>query len=146
MGLVGFRRSLAGRLLLGLLALPAGAGKGVDGVVAGNLHRLGLGVHPQSLPVHGSQACFKGGFAPGAGLVVLVPQPDPPGPAHPGPRHGGGLGVHAAAHHLAALPQGSAVGGQPDFIGGLAQPISALPGQKQRAAVHSQGARQVIGL
>lgn len=145
MELVGLRLSFAGGLFLGLLALSVGAGKGVDGIVARNLHRLGFRVHPKPLPVSGGQPGFKPGFAPGAGVVSLVLQPDLPGASDPGPFHGGGVSMHTLACHLAALPKKGIVCCQLNFIGGLAQSAGALPGQKQLPAVYAQRSSQVIG-
>ena len=144
-GLIGLRLAFAGGLFLSLLALPVGAGKGVDGVVTGNIQRCSLRVHPQSLPIPGGKSCLKPGFAPGAGAVGFVPQPDLPAAPDPGPFHSGGVGVHDLTWHLTAFPDKDTVCCQLDLIGGLAQSAGTLPGQKQRAAVHPERGRQVIG-
>src|SRR5699024_8421066 len=127
-GLVGLRYTLAGDLFLGLLALPVGAGKGVDGVVTGNIQRCSLRGNPQPLPFPGGKSRLKPGLAPGAGAVIFVPQPDLPVAPDPGPFSGGSIGMHTLACHLAAFPDKDIVCRQVDLISGLAQSAGALPG------------------
>ena len=145
-GLVRLCRALARGLLLGLLALPVRAGKGVDGIVTGDVRLLRFGVSPRAQPVGGGKASFKGSLAPCAGLVILVPQAHLPRAAQARARDCRGIGVHGAARGLAALPEGLATRGQLNFIGRLAHAVRALPGQKQRPGVHAEGRCQMVGL
>lgn len=73
MGLVRPGRALAGDLLFGLLALPVRAGKGVDGVVAGDVLIFGLRAGPDALPIGTGQAGLENSFVPSAGNIVFIP-------------------------------------------------------------------------
>lgn len=128
------------RLLFCLLALPIGAGKGVDGIVTGDVDWLGLGVHPLPYPVALCKAGLKACLTPRAGDIVFIPQTDLPCTAHARIGHGGGIGVHGTALYFAALPYGFVVGGYFNFICRLAHAVSALPRQNSGPASIPTGA------
>ena len=144
MGLVRLGCALACGFFFRLLALPVGAGKGVDGIIPGDVDRLGLGVHPLPRPVALCKAGFKACLTPRAGDIVFVPQTNAPAPAHAGAAHRRGISVHGGALHLAAVPNSLAVRGQFNFIGGLAHAVNALPRQEQRPGIHAKGRGKMI--
>ena len=127
MGLVRLGCTLARGFFFCLLALPVGAGKGVDGIVTGDVDFFRFGVYPFTLPVALRQACFKVCRTPRAGDTVFVPQAHAPAPTHAGAAHCRGIGVHSGALHLTAVPNRFAVRGQFNFIGSLAHTVRALP-------------------
>ena len=145
MGLVRLGCTLARGFFFCLLALPIGAGKGVDGIVTGDVDWLGLGVHPLPYPVALCKAGLKACLTPRAGDIVFIPQADLPCTAHAGIGHSGGIGVHGTALYFAALPYGFVVGGYFNFICGLAHAVSALPRQKQRPGVNTDRCCQMVG-
>ena len=145
MGLVRLGCTLARGFFFCLLALPIGAGKGVDGIVTGDVDWLGLGVHPLPYPVALCKAGLKACLTPRAGDIVFIPQADLPCTAHAGIGHGGGIGVHGTPLYFSALPYGFVVGGYFNFICGLAHAVSALPRQKQRPGVNTDRRCQMVG-
>ena len=134
MGLVRLGCALACGFFFRLLALPVGAGKGVDGIIPGDVDFFRFGVYPFTLPVALRQA----------GGVVFVPQAHAPAPTHAGAAHSRGIGVHGGALHLAAVPNSLAVRGQFNFIASLAHAVNALPRQEQRPGIHAKGRGKMI--
>ena len=144
-GLVRLGCALACGFFFRLLALPVGAGKGVDGIIPGDVDFFRFGVYPFTLPVALRQARFKVRLTPRAGDIVFVPQANAPAPAHAGAAHRRGIGVHGGALHLAAVPNSLAVRGQFNFIGGLAHAVRTLPRQEQRPGVNTDRRCQMVG-
>ena len=145
MGLVRLGCTLARGFFFCLLALPIGAGKGVDGIVTGDVDWLGLGIHPLPYPVALCKAGLKACLTPRAGDIVFIPQTHAPAPAHAGADHRRNVSVHGGAFRLAAVPNHFTVRGQLNFIGGLAHAVSALPRQKQRPGVNTDRRCQMVG-
>ena len=143
--LVRFSCALARGFFFRLLALPVGAGKGVDGIIPGDVDFFSFGVYPFSLPVTLRQARFKVRRTPRAGGIVFVPQAHAPASAHARAAHSRGIGVHSGALHLAAVPNSFAVRGQFNFISSLAHAVRALPRQKQRSCVNADRLGQMVG-
>ena len=144
-GLIRLGCALARGFFFRLLALPVGAGKGVDGIIPGDVDRLGLGVHPLPCPVALCKAGFKACLTPRAGDTVFIPQAHAPAPAHAGAAHSRGISVHSGALHLAAVPNSLAVRGQFNFIGSLTHTVSTLPEQEQRPSVNTDRCCQMVG-
>ena len=144
-GLVRLGCSFSGCFFLGLFALPVRSGKSVDGIIPGDVDRLGLGVHPLPCPVALCKAGLKACLPPHAGDTVFIPQAHAPAPAHAGAAHSRAIGVHSGTLHLAAVPNRLAVCGQFNFIGGLTHTVSTLPRQEQRPGVNTDRRCQMVG-
>ena len=131
-------------LFFRLLALPVGAGKGVDGIIPGNVDFFRFGVYPLPYPVALCKTGFKVRLTPRAGGTVFIPQAHAPAPAQAGAAHRRGISVHGGAFRLAAVPNSFAVRGQFNFIGSLAHAVNALPRQEQRPGIHAKGRGKMI--
>ena len=144
-GLIRLGCTLARGFFFCLLALPIGAGKGVDGIVTGDVDFFRFGVYPLPYPVALCKAGLKACLTPRAGGIAFVPQAHAPASAHARAAHSRGIGVHSGALHLAAVPNSFAVRGQFNFISSLAHAVRALPRQKQRSCVNADRLGQMVG-